>query len=203
MINLNGQSSGLAVFFIEQIMIILRQLFHSWLAWVLVILSVLVFFACKFFYNVDNIPALAAVITGSIIMFGYFATHDLEIKRKQREKKLEVYMKIMKNLRFLIMEKHLKESSEGQLEMKKMRDELQDIYFPFSLLTSEKSYNALKGMMKAFDLHLVKNNSDSLIKFKKAQSNFVNKLRNELFIDKEIDFTTFDFMIGKSKQKLE
>lgn len=146
------------------------------------------------FHSKDYVAVLAAISTGLVVMFGYFATDQFIFARKQKEKKFEQYLELVKKLRFFIIEENLK----GTSQQSKMRDDLQDAYFAFSLLTSAKSYKALSDMMNAFK-SLLENQDDSteLCKFKKAQSNFVNELRSEFFIDENIDFETYDFRLGK------
>lgn len=104
---------------------------------------------------------------------------------------------VNQKIRFFILEEHVK----GTVEQIKLRDELQDAYFAFSLLTSEKSYKALSRMMDAFKTHL-NCSGECKCDFKKAQIKFVNELRNEFFIDKEIIFETYDFRLSQeSKEK--
>jgi hypothetical protein len=137
----------------------------------------------------DKETVLAAMGTGLVVMFGYFATHYFTIVRNQREKKFQLCLEFIKKLRFFILEEHIK----GGQQQKKMRDELQDTYFSFSLLISSASYESLSRMMKAFEV-LLKNKS-YLGKFKDAQSDFINNLRNDFFIDREIKFETYDIRL--------
>ncbi len=145
--------------------------------------------AYKIFSSQNNVPVLASISTGLVVMFGYFATHYLTIARKQKEKKFEQCLELVKKIRFFILELDYK----GKPEHSKMRDELQDAYFAFSLLTSAESYKALSEMMDAFKILLV--DQTQLCKFKEAQSKFVNSLRKEFFIDKGIKFETYDFKL--------
>ncbi len=146
------------------------------------------------FNTTEQVPILAAIITSSVVMFGYFATHYLTITRQQKEKKLEQCLELIKKIRFFILEENIK----GEPQQSTMRDELQDAYFAFSLLTSAESYQALSEMMDAFKALLI--DPSQLCKFKKAQSNFVNKLRKEFFVDKEINFETYDFRLQLKKE---
>ena len=54
-------------------------------------------------------------------------------------------------------------------------------------------------MMKAFEVML--KDSSKLVEFKKAQSDFVNNLRSEFFIDREINFETYDFRLEKKNDR--
>ncbi|MEK7084302.1 MAG: hypothetical protein AAB932_03650 [Patescibacteria group bacterium] len=171
-------------------LIFLHKLVKQPLLWAFLIMLLSEYGAYRFFGTVEQIPVLAAVSTGLVVMFGYFATHYLTIARKQNEEKFNKCLELIKRIRFFILELDYK----GKPEHSKMRDELQDAYFAFSLLTSEKSYKALSEMMDAFKALLT--DPTQLYKFKKAQSKFINSLRKEFFIDKEIDFETYDFKLN-------
>lgn len=159
------------------------------LLWALSALILSEYAAYCIFKDKDTVPILAAISTGLVVMFGYFATHYSATIQNQREKKFEQCLQLIKKIRFFILESNLKETEQ----QRKMRDELQDAYFAFSLLTSAKSYEALSEMMKAFKIFL--ENQSKLPDFQKAQSKFINKLRDEFFIDKEINFETYDFKL--------
>jgi len=138
---------------------------------------------------------LAAIITGSVVMFGYFATHYLTILRDQRTWKFERCLELTKTLRLFILEEHTK----GTEKQREMRNSFQDTYFAFSLLTSQKSYEAMSKMMEAFKIHLnckVTCECD----FNEKQKDFINKLRKEFFIDKEINFKTYDIRLSQDKK---
>jgi hypothetical protein len=160
------------------------------LAFLLMILLQII--AYQFFKDTNYIPVLAAVTTGLTVMFGYFATHYLAMDKEQKERKFTQCLGLVKKLRFFLLEKnHL-----GSAEHSKMRDELQDAYYSFSLLTSARSYEALEKMMKEFEIFLGdQQNPTKKENFRKAQSTFINRLREEFFIDKEIDFKTYDFQL--------
>lgn len=175
--------------------IFLHKLIRQPLLWAFLIMFGLEYGAYRIFGEKDNVPVLAAISTGLVVMFGYFATHYLTIARKQKERKFDQCLELVKKIRFFILEENIK----GEDQQFKMRDELQDAYFAFSLLTSGKSYKALSEMMEAFKSLL--GDSSQLCKFKKAQSSFVNELRKEFFIDKEIDFETYDFRLQKKESK--
>ncbi len=157
--------------------IFLHKLLKQPLLWAFLIMLALEYLAYRVFDSKDNVPVLAAISTGLVVMFGYFATHYLTIARKQKERKFEQCLELVKKIRFFILEENIK----GEDQQFKMRDELQDTYFAFSLLTSAKSYKALSEMMEAFKSLLT--DQTQLCKFKKAQSSFVNELRKEFFID--------------------
>ena len=169
--------------------IFLHKLIKQPLLWAFLIMLLLEYIAYEIFKDKDTVPVLAAISTGLVVMFGYFTTHYLTIARKQNEEKFSRCLELIKKIRFFILELDYK----GKPEHSKMRDELQDAYFAFSLLTSEKSYKALSEMMDTFKVLLT--DQTQLGKFKKAQSKFVNSLRKEFFIDKEIDFETYDFKL--------
>ncbi len=148
--------------------------------------------AYKVFADTVHVPVLAAISTGLVVMFGYFATHHLALMREQKERKFKQFVNLIKSMRFFLLEKNI----GGTEQQFKMRDELQDAYFEFSLLTSAKSYEALSIMMDSFkDFLKDQNNSEKLNKFRKSQSDFVNELRREFFVDKEISFKTYDFQL--------
>lgn len=54
--------------------------------------------------------------------------------------------------------------------------------------------------MEKFKEHL-KCSVECRCDFKKAQSKFVNTLRNEFFIDKEIIFEPYDFRLSQEKKE--
>ncbi|MCX6789345.1 MAG: hypothetical protein NTZ42_01920 [Candidatus Gribaldobacteria bacterium] len=157
-----------------------------------VLLLLFMYFAYSIFKDKETV--LAAISTGLVVMFGYFATHYFTIMRDQREKKLQLCLEFIKKLRFFIIEEHIKGDRQQN-----MRDELQDAYFPFSLLISSASYEALSKMMQALDVML--KNKTKLKEFKDAQSDFVNNLRNEFFIDSKIKFETYDIRLEQDNPK--
>lgn len=170
-----------------------------WASAVLIIIDVTAYYL--FLINKDKENVLAAVTTGSVVVFGYFATNYLTILRDQRQKKLEQYLDLIKKIRFFILEEHIK----GTDKQKKLRDEFQDAYLAFSLLTSAKSYNALSAMMDKLKILLednqTENNQKKRCDFEEAQKKFINGLRNEFFIDKEINFKTYDFRLSQEKKE--
>lgn len=174
--------------------IFLHRLIKEPLLWAFLIMLTLQYFANRIYGDKEHVPVLAAAITGSIVMFGYFATHHLTQKRALKDRKFDQCLELVKKIRFFIIEKNI----VGTDQHFKMRDELQDAYFAFSLLTSAKGYEALSEMMNAFEAHLNQKDKERLDKFTKAQSNFVNKLRKEFFIDNKIDFKTYDFQLKKN-----
>ncbi|MBC8234380.1 hypothetical protein H8E77_32935 [bacterium] len=178
-------------------MIFLYKLIKQPLLWAFLIMISLEYGAYRVFDSKDQAPVLAAISTGLVVMFGYFATHYLTIERKQKERKFEQCLELIKKIRFFILEGDIK----GEQQQFEMRDELQDAYFAFSLLTSAKSYEALSEMMKAFETLLSNRSQSKLREFTKAQSNFVNQLRKDFFIDKDIDFKTYDFRLKKKGEE--
>lgn len=175
--------------------ILFLKLLKNYLFWAFSLLFSLMVIAYVIFKDKETV--LAAIGTGLVVMFGYFATHYFTISRNQRERKFQSCLELIKKIRFFILENDI----NGESQQIKIRDELQDAYFSFSLLTSEKSYKALSKMMSAFEI-MLKDNS-KLAEFKKAQSYFVNSLRKEFFIDKEINFETYDFRLRqKNHQKI-
>lgn len=174
--------------------IVFLQIMKNHLIWAFLLLLASMRTAYCIFADKETV--LAAISTGLVVIFGYFATHYLAISRDQKEKKFQLCLELIKKLRFFILEEHLKKEEAQQ---SKLRDELQDAYFAFSLLISATSYDSLVKMMGAFG-EMLKEPS-KLEEFKKAQSHFINSLRKEFFIDKEIQFETYDFRIGnKSSQ---
>lgn len=168
-----------------------KKIIKQPLLWAFLIMLILWYGTYQIFGDKDHAPVLAAISTGLVVMFGYFATDQFIFARKQKEKKFEQCLELVKKLRFFILEENIK----GENQQFKMRDELQDAYFAFSLLTSAKSYKALSEMMEVFKSLL--DDPSQLCKFKNAQSNFVNELRKEFFIDKDINFETYDFRLKK------
>lgn len=175
--------------FFSNITIFLYKLIRQPLLWAFLIMFLLEYGSYTVFNDKEHVVVLGAISTSLVVMFGYFATHYLTIIRKQKEKKFEQCMELIKKIRFFILEENIK----GKDQQFKMRDELQDAYFAFSIITSSNSYEALSEMMVQFKTLL--NDPKNLDNFKKAQSDFVNKLRNEFFIDKKIEFETYDFRL--------
>ena len=173
--------------------ILFLRIIKNHLFWASLLLPLLMYIAYLIFKDKETV--LATIGTGLVVMFGYFATHYLTISRNQKEEKFKVCLELIKKIRFFILE----ENTKGEPQQFKIRDELQDAYFSFSLLTSETSYNALSKMMKAFEVML--KDSSKLVEFKKAQSDFVNNLRSEFFIDREINFETYDFRLEKKNDR--
>lgn len=167
--------------------IFLQKLLRQPLLWSFLIMITFQYIAFRFLTTTDQMPVLAAVSTGLFATFGYFATHYLTNIRDQKEKKFQQCLELIKKIRFFILETNIK----GTIQQSTMRDGLQDAYFAFSLLTSEKSYRALSLMMKEFKSMLI--NPSASIEFKKAQSDFINCLRKEFFIDNDLNFETYDF----------
>jgi len=130
--------------FISTIRIWLLRIIKQPLLWAFLVMAGLELITYYFFKNKATV--LASVSTGLVVMFGYFATHFLTIARKQKEEKFNRCLELIKKIRFFILEANYK----GTPQQSKMRDELQDAYFAFSLLTSEKSYKALSEMMNKF-----------------------------------------------------
>ncbi|MFZ2969970.1 MAG: hypothetical protein WA063_02375 [Minisyncoccia bacterium] len=188
------------IFKITQMKIFLHKTIKQPLIWAFGLVIILIYGTYKIFgENKDYVLVVATIISSSVVMFGYFATHYLAMSRELKEKRLIQCLELIKKIRFFTLEEHIK----GTKEQVKLRDELQDAYFAFSLLTSEKSYKALSQMMEAFKTHL-NCSGEYKCNFEKEQSKFVNELRNEFFIDKEIIFKTYDFRLsqeGKSEKK--
>lgn len=177
-----------------QFMAFILRFFQNSLLWAFLGMIALWYAAYRIFHTNEQVPVLAAISTSLVVMFGYFATHYFQSVRDQREKKLQRYLDLVKTLRFFIVETDL------NLEQRsKIRDELQDAYFAFSLLTSAKSYAALSNLMKKFENYLNNKTENNLIDFKNSQSDFVNSLRNELFKDSKIKFETYDFILSKER----
>lgn len=167
--------------------IFLRRLLKQPLLWSFLIMLAFQYIAFRFLTTTEQMPVLAAVSTGLFAVFGYFATHHLTNSRDQKERKFQQCLELIKKIRFFILETNIK----GTTQHAAMRDELQDAYFAFSLLTSEKSYRALSHMMDEFKRLL--DEPGRLETFKSAQSDFINCLRKEFFVDKDLNFETYDF----------
>ncbi len=153
----------------------------------------LIFFGFEIgaYYLFTNIEAdgniIAGTMTGLFIIFGYFITHYLEISRKEREKKFEQYLNLIKGLRILLIEDYTKSIDDD----KELIDKLQNAYFESSVSISKKSYDKLHETITAFsEFAKTKNISDKRL-FLKKQSDFINQVRSEFFIEQEINFETF------------
>jgi len=145
--------------------------------------------------NSNLLIGLAGAIIGALaIIIAQFVTNRLEIKRKQKEKKRDIVLELIKGCRFFINEQDVLKDKEKHQQL---RDRFQDSYFPFSLVISEEAYDSLMGVMETYGRFLEKSDDERLKNFKNAQKRFVNKLRKEVFDEEEIDFGTYDFRISE------
>lgn len=130
----------------------------------------------------------AACLTAIAVVFGYFLTHYLEISRRQREEKLRHYLELMKSLRLFLNEERVKGTETHQ----QLVDRFQDTYYPWTLLTSKKSYGHLIKFLRSFEAFL--KDSSKLTEFTLAQQKLINELRKEFNLE-DIEFEPFDIRV--------
>jgi len=174
------------------------RIFKNPLTWIIFVFFSFEAGAYFLFTNIDadgNI--IAGTMTGLVIIFGYFITHYLEINRKQREKKFEQYLKLIKGLRLFIVETYLKGDRKKQ---KELVDNYQNAYFESSVSISKRSYDKLHDAMIAFKKFTKNQNDNNRKMFMKTQSDFINVVRSEFFIEQDIDFETFNVMISENSE---
>lgn len=135
----------------------------------------------------DISPKIIAICFTAILgVYGYFITHYLEIKRKEREKKLELYLRIAKSLRFF-----LREPLNTKDDDKKLIDIFQDSYFESALFVSKKVHEQLVKFIKTSQENFNDPNEESKRKCDNELSVLINTLRNEFFSNEQINFEFF------------
>ncbi len=140
---------------------------------------------------------IATLITAIAIFGGYYIVHDLEVEKNQKDKKLELCLEMVKNLRLFLNEPYYMNKEE----QKKFRDEFIDSYFKFSILVSNASYKKLESVVEQFIKFLAKEITRE--EFKKTQSEFINQLRQEFSNEEEIDFGAYAIEIPIDGGNLE
>lgn len=146
------------------------------------------YFVFSFFIELNtDVNIIAGSMTGLGIIFGYFITHYLEIIRKQQEKKFDQYCELLKALRIFIAETNLEEH-----ERKELVNKFQLAYFGSTIFISKNAYEKIKDVARLYSNYQSNINPDNLAIFRKAQSNFINCLRNEFFHEKDLDFLAYD-----------
>jgi hypothetical protein len=79
----------------------LHRIIKHPLFWAFITMLLLIFGSRQLFAGKDNVPILAAVVTGSVVMFGYFATHYLTMARELKKKKFNQCLELIKKFGFL------------------------------------------------------------------------------------------------------
>lgn len=89
-------------FNITQMKIFLHKTIKQPLIWALGLVIILIYGAYKIFRgNRDYVLVVAAIISSSVVMFGYFATHYLAMSRELKEKRLIQCLELIKKFVFL------------------------------------------------------------------------------------------------------
>ena len=154
----------------------------------------MVFLLCEFlFILVSNCfmvspKVIAICFTGILATYGYFLTHYLEINRKEREKKLELYLKLAKSLRLF-----LREPLNTKEDDKILLNNFQDSYFESSLFVSKKTHEQIVKFIKICMENYDNSNEESKQKCDIELSLLINALRNEFFPNEQIDLEFFKF----------
>jgi len=131
---------------------------------------------------------IALCFTAILATFGYFVTHYLEISRKEREKKLELYLQLAKSLRFF-----LREPLNTKEDDKILLDNFQNSYFESALFVSKKTHNQIVKFIRTCKKNYEKQNEETKDLCDEELSNLINVLRNEFFPSEKIDLEFFKF----------
>jgi hypothetical protein len=131
---------------------------------------------------------IAVCFTAIFATYGYFITHYLEINRKEREKKLELYIKLAKSLRFF-----LREPLNTKEYDKLLLDNFQDTYFESSLFVSKTIHGQIVKFIKTCTENYDNPTEESKNKCDIELSILINTLRNEFFPNEQIDLEFFKF----------
>lgn len=74
-------------------------------------------------------------LPAAFVVIGYFIIHQLELNRKQKEKKRDIVLELIRGCRFFLNEQDILKDREKR---NNMRDTFQDTYLQFSLVISEE-----------------------------------------------------------------